>query len=108
LFDDFIEFCGATAHQHMQQLLPILLHHSQSEDALVSQLAIYGMAKVAECAPAQFAPFIPQVLPTLLKFLAMPDWRDSDHSMAVENVVSLIGILCKHHGDKVSRPLCIC
>ncbi len=104
LFDDFIEFCGATAHhQHVQPLLPILMHHSQSDDALISQLSIYGMAKVAECAPEHFAPFIPQVLPLLHNFLDMPNWRESDHSMAVENVVSLVGILCKHHGGKIDR-----
>jgi hypothetical protein len=79
LVDDVVEFGGAAAHKYLPSLLPVFMLNSQSENPLLRQASVYGLAKAIQTAPAVLIPQLGAVIQCMIDVLnAAAEEEDGD------------------------------
>ena len=110
LVDDVVEFGGTAAHKYIPSLLPTFVRNSTSENALLRQSSVYGLAKAILKAPSVVSAHLSSIAPCLMNLLNSAgakqkqqqtqdaeddeDEEEDDGEGTVENAVVALGTLC--------------
>jgi hypothetical protein len=100
VFDDAIEFCGDAVHKHLSMCAVVFITNLKSENTVLRQCAIYGLAKMAEFAQTFFKQYVSKVLPRLVEVINAANSRDEDNECATENAISAVGKICRFHPEE--------
>lgn len=82
LVDDVVEFGGAAAQKYIPMLIPTFMHNAKSENTLLRQSSVYGLAKALLVAPGLLCPQLSAVIACLIEVLnacAEPESGDEDN-----------------------------
>jgi hypothetical protein len=100
LVDDVVEFGGAAAQKYIPSLVPTFVQNSKSDNTLLRQASVYGLAKAILVAPATLSPHLSGVCAALIDVLntcADPeddeneDGEGEDSEGTFENAVFALG-----------------
>lgn len=69
LVDDVVEFGGSAAQKYIPMLIPTFMHNAKSENTLLRQSSVYGLAKALLTAPALLCPQLSAVIARLIEVL---------------------------------------
>lgn len=87
LIDDAIEYGGISAQKYLPSVGPLLLLASQSEDTILVQSSLYGLAVACKNAPAMMAPFLGPLLSGFVSTILRPGAGEDEGMAITENAV---------------------
>lgn len=69
LVDDVVEFGGAAAHKYISMLVPTFMHNAKSQNTLLRQSSVYGLAKALLVAPPLLCANLGPIIASLIEVL---------------------------------------
>lgn len=93
LMDDLIEFGGPATAVYYPQVIPLLFVHSQSDDNLLRQCSMYGLAIATNKNPAAMINFIGPLLSCFVSTILRTDAKEEDCLGITENAAFGLGQL---------------
>jgi hypothetical protein len=103
LIDDAIEFGGAEAHKYIPQGLVTFSRGMMSEDLVLKQSSVYGIAQAVRSAPLIVAPHLDTLVPQLIAIVSDPDASEEENEGITENGLFALGSILTSSGCR-SHP----
>lgn len=91
IFDDVIEHGGEQAKQYVEPCMGVFMHSVSSDNLVLRQSSVYGIAQVAKAAPETFQQYLHTTIPMLLQLINAADAKDDDNIGVTENALSALG-----------------
>ena len=93
LIDDAIEFGGEGSLKYIPQALTAFSRGMLSEELVLRQSSVYGIAQAARMAPQLVAPFLSTLIPHLMALVTDPSAGEEDNEGVTENGLFAIGTI---------------
>lgn len=94
LLDDAIEFGGSAGHKYIEQLIPVLIQNTKSDNNILRQSSTFGIAKAIIVAPHIISRQLQHVVTALLELINSPEANEEDNEGTTENAIFGIGSIC--------------
>ena len=93
LIDDAIEFGGEGAMKYISQALPSFSRGMLSDDPVLRQSSVYGIAQAARVAPEIVSPFLEGLMPQLIALVTCPTAGEEDNEGVTQNGLFALGVI---------------
>ena len=93
LIDDAIEFGGEGALKYIPNALNAFIKGSKSDDLVLRQSSVYGIAQAARAAPQIIGPQLTVIMPLLVALVTDPTASEDDNEGATENGIFALGTI---------------
>jgi len=98
IFDDLIEYTGATSLKYQEVFLNRLMGCVGSPQPEVRQAAAYGCGVIGQCGGPGYAQIASQAVPLLVEVIAHPQSREPENINPTENAISAVTKILKFNG----------
>ena len=95
LYDDMLEFGGASSMKYLNTLAPLLVSGLDAEEAWERQACVYGIMQMAKHLPQAFAQVYSTVTPKLIAMVNHPEAREDENTLVTENCISTLGAIAR-------------
>lgn len=95
VFDDIIEFAGASSLPLFQHFLPFVLQYIGDANPGVRQAAVYGIGVASQVGGEHMAPLIPDILKRLGVVITHQEARSEENIHPTENAIAAWGRICQ-------------
>lgn len=102
IFDDLLEFTGASSIKYQQYFLKTMLGGIQDENPEVRQAAAYGCGVMAQFGGEEYANVCAEIIPMLSQVITHSEGRTKSNISATENCISAVTKICKYNNSKVN------
>ena len=93
LIDDAIEFGGEAAMKYVPHALTSFCRGMRSDDSVLRQSSVYGMAQSARMAPQAIGPILETLMPQLVTLISDPTAGDEENVGVTENGLFALGTI---------------
>jgi hypothetical protein len=101
IFDDVVEFTGATSMPLLQHFLLPLAEYMVDPNPGVRQAAVYGIGLCAQHGGDQIVSLIDPLMKRLGQVITHQEARSEDNVHATENAISAWGKFCQFQGHRI-------
>jgi len=102
IFDDLLEYTGASSIKYQQFFLKSLLSSISDENPEVRQAAAYGCGVMAHFGGPDYASVCAEIVPVLSQVITHSEGRTKANLSATENCVSAVTKILKYNNSKVN------